>query len=282
MDFSRQPRILVMPADFGPAGGPRQAPDDPDFRHGPTSFTRHVVGFLGRADQVAALLPDGLSLRGEPVVRFQFFELRDVPWLAGRGYNILSMIVPVRFAPRGGGEPVDGQFQPVLWENLGDPIITGREQLGHPKLYAQLPPPRQWNGVTHLRASWEDFTFAELELRCDRDPDPEALAGLRTEAGAGLIARKYVPRTGCWGEADADYLTLTPMPGMSNIADPQPLPTIKVGTGTVRLNAPSWQDMPTQYHIVRRLAALEQRAPLDAVFMQGTTYADAYDQRILA
>ena len=54
------------------------------------------------------------------------------------------------------------------------------------------------------------------------------------------------------------------------------------GSGGIRFNRPEWQDMPTQYHIVQKLAALEQVAPLDAVVMHGTTYADAYDQRILA
>lgn len=280
MDYSREQKIHIMPRIFGPAGGPRQAPDHPDFRHGPTSFKRYVVGFRGREDQVRALLPEGLALRGDPIVQFQFFSLTNIPWLAGRGYNILSMTIPVRFTSAS-GEVVDGQFQPVLWENLGDPIVTGREQLGHPKLYAQLLPPRHWEGTTSIRASWEGFTFAEAELICDRAPSRETLGAIKEGAGAGLIAHKYIPRTGQWGETDADYLTLTPMPGESNLRDPQPPPSIRIGTGHIRFNVPQWQDMPTQYHIVQRLAALEQCAPIDALVMEGTTYADAYDQRIL-
>ena len=281
MEFSREQKIPIMPKSFGPAGGPRQAPDHVDFRHTPTKFTRYAVGFLGRADQVRALLPAGLELRGDPVVQFQFFCLREIPWLAGRGYNILSMIVPVRHTSAS-GQVVDGQYQPVLWENLGDPIITGREQLGHPKLYAQLPSPRHWNGKTYIRASWEDFTFAELELSCEAAPSPELTSKIAASAGAGLIGHKYIPRTGQWDETDADYFTLTPLPGESNLRDPQPSPKVRSGTGTVKFNVPEWQDMPTQYHIVQQLAALEQCAPLDAIVMKGTTYADAYDQRILA
>ena len=281
MDTTREQKIFLMPRSFGTAGGPRQAPDHADHRHSPTTFSRYVVRFLGRADQLGPLVPAGLELRGEPVVQFQFFSLIDVPWLAGRGYNILSMLIPVRHGSAG-GDTVDGQYQAVLWENLGDPIVTGREQMGHPKLYAQLPRPRHWNGTTYLRASWEDFTFAELELSCAADPSREQIANIIAESGAGLINHKFIPRTGDWGVADADYLTLTPLPGRSNLDDPQPMPSIKLGTGAIRFNAPDWQDMPTQYHIIQKLAALEQCSPLEAFIMEGTTYADAGDTRILA
>ena len=280
MKFTRDRQIHVMPRTFGAAGGPRQAPDDADFRHTPTTFTRFVVRFLGRADQLQPLLPPGLTLRGEPVVQVQFFKLTDIPWLAGRGYNILSVLIPAQFASHDGAT-VDGQYQAVLWENMGDPIVTGREQLGHPKLYAQLAEPRTWNGATHLRASWEDFTFAELELTCDDEPDGNLIAEIKDSSGVGLIGHKYIPKTGSWDEADADYLTLTPLPGESNLRDPQPFPTVRAGSGTVVFNPPQWQDMPTQYHIIRQLAALEQVEPRTAFIMSGTTYADAADQRIL-
>jgi hypothetical protein len=271
-----------MPRGFGAAGGPRQAPDDEDFQYGPTKFARYIVGFHGRADQVSALLPAGLALRGDPVVQFHFFCLRDIPWLAGRGYNILSVLVPVRHESPGGNEAIDGLYQAVLWENLADSIMTGREQLGHPKLYADLPEPRRWNGVTYLRAGWGDFTFAEFELSGGVAAGPETLANVVANAGAGIISHKYIPRTGRWDEADADYLTLSPMPGESDKRDPQPAPAIEVGAGRVRFHTPTWQDMPTQYHIIRKLAALEQSAPLEAVVLSGTTHLDLFDQRILA
>lgn len=272
--------ISIMPVSFGPAGGPRQAPDHEDYRQGPIAFTRHVVRFLSREDQLRALLPKWLALRGEPMAQFHFFCLRKIPWLAGRGYNLLSLMIPVRHTGRA-GEVVDGVYQAVMWENMGDPIITGREQLGHPKLYAHLPDPRRWNGETHLRASWEDFTFAELRLSCDEPAQADLVGEINASVGAGIISHKYIPRSGSWHEADADYLTLSPVPGASNQRDPQPAPAIRTGKGTIRFTEPGWQDMPTQFHIVRKLAALEQRKPLDAFVMEGTTYLDFYDQRII-
>lgn len=280
MTSPSSPTISIMPASFGPAGGPRQAPDDTDYRPGPITFTRYVVRFLGCAEQLGALLPKGLVLRGDPMAQFHFFCLRDIPWLAGRGYNILSLMIPVTHNGAR-GEVVDGVYTAVMWENLGDPIITGREQLGHPKLYAHLPDPRHLNGETHMRASWEDFTFAELQLACDTPAQPELVSEIGASVGAGIIAHKYIPRSGQWDVADADYLTLSPVPGVANMRDPQPAPSILTGSGRIRFNVPQWQDMPTQYHIVQKLAALEQREPLDAFVIKGTTYLDFYDQRIL-
>lgn len=277
MTSPSSPYIRIMPTTFGVAGGPRQAPDHEDFRPGPIKFTRYITRFLSRADQLSALLPEGLALRGDPMAQFHFFCLREIPWLAGRGYNILSLMIPVAHA----GAGVDGVYCAVMWENMGDPIITGREQLGHPKLAAQLPDPRHWNGETHIRASWEHFTFAEMDLSCQDDAAPDIVSDFSASAGAGIIAHKYIPRSGQWDVADADYLTLSPAAGISNQRDPQPAPTVRSGTGRIRFNLPEWQDMPTQFHIVRKLAALEQSEWLDALVMEGTTYLDFYDQTIL-
>ena len=281
MDLPDKYELRIMPTVFGAAGGPRQAPKDSGFEHLPTSVTRYIVAFLGSEEQVRQLIPAGLELRGEPVVQVQFASLEDIPWLAGRSYNILSVLVPARFTSED-GTTVDGLFQPVLWENLGDSIITGREQLGHPKLYAQLPDPRHSGIETSISASWDGFTFGELELSCeDEGTDTRLVDEMTALVGAGLIGHKYIPRTGVWSEADADYFTLTPSPGASNLREPQPAPVVRTGTGSVRFNAPQWKDMPTQYHIVQKLAALDQVSARGALIMEGLTYADAYDQQIL-
>lgn len=269
--------MRIMPTTFGLAGGPRQAPADEDFEAGPLSFTRYIMRFMAREDQLSQLLPSGLELRGEPMAQFHFFCLREIHWLAGRGYNILSLMIPVTHA----GGRVDGLFCAVMWENMGDPIITGREQLGHPKLYAQLDEPRIWKDRTHLRASWEGFTFAEMDISCSKEASQDLVSEFTDSVGTGIIAHKYVPRSGRWDTADADYLTLSPIPGVSNERDPQPAPVVHVGSGRIVFRTPTWQDMPTQYHIITRLAALEQVSPLDALVMTGKTYLDFHDQQIL-
>ena len=44
----------------------------------------------------------------------------------------------------------EGGLLTVLWENLCDPILTGREQLGFSKIYCELPEPVVLRGDTHL------------------------------------------------------------------------------------------------------------------------------------
>ena len=54
--------------------------------------------------------------------------MKEIAWLAGRGYNTLGVSFPATFT--GEEDEVTGNFLTVLWENLTDPIITGREELG--------------------------------------------------------------------------------------------------------------------------------------------------------
>ena len=93
--------------------------------------------------------------------------------------------------------------------DLGEPrrsIITGRDEIGHPKLYAEIAEPRCWNGVQLCTAGWMGFRFLDLAVSEHRD-----VAGHETSAPSdGTLMLKYVPRTGAWGETDLRQVTLTP------------------------------------------------------------------------
>jgi len=54
-------------------------------------------------------------------------NVTNIEWLAGRRYNTLGVTCPV--VVRGEQTNTCGAFLMVLWENLTDPIITGREEL---------------------------------------------------------------------------------------------------------------------------------------------------------
>lgn len=272
--------IHSMPTGFGRAGGPRQAPHDGDFTPGPTRYVRHTVSFLTEAARLRQLLPRGLSLRADPVISFHFQQFTEVPWLAGRGYNLLFATFPVTF--RSHVETVEGQYLAVMWEGLAEPVITGREQCGHPKLHADLPAPRVRGDEVRASASWQGFRFAELEAHCATPIPTDALLAMQAANGAGVIQHKYIPRTGAWDESDADYLTIGPLPGRSNMEDPQPPPEAHAGEGRIRLHRPRWEDMPTQHHIVTYLADLPQLEARPAIRLRGSAYSDGLDQRILA
>ncbi|MGH2266647.1 hypothetical protein ACQ1Z3_16255, partial [Enterococcus faecalis] len=67
--------------------------------------------------------------------------MTEIDWLAGRGYTMIHVSWPARFD--GMRDRATGRFLAVVWESLADPIITGRDEIGHPKLYADVDAPRQ-------------------------------------------------------------------------------------------------------------------------------------------
>lgn len=265
-----------MPTHFGPRTGPRQGPDGRKFDNINTPRTTRIsLSFLSSPAQLQALLPPGFALDGEPVVTISASYMTEIEWLAGRGYNTLGVSFPARF--QGQEDDVSGSFLTVLWENLADPIITGREELGFAKIYCELPPPTVLRGEHRLRASWLGFQFLEMRISGLRQQsDAEIRALIQNQTGGGILHYKYMPRTGEWGTADSAYATLTPA-----AAPNQNIQEWWLGTGEAQWQPARWEDMPTQYNIVNRLAELEMREVRGASLVRTAGGKDLSDQRIL-
>ena len=155
-------RLYMMPTHFGPQPGIRQTPEGGRFLdRGHMTVTRHSVPFLTRADQLEALCPPGFSVNGDPVITIDFVVQANIPWLAGRGYNIVNVRFPATFS--GARDQVDGQFMAVLWENMAEPILSGREQLGFSKIFADIEFPADNGGVVSAGASWDGFEFLRFQ-----------------------------------------------------------------------------------------------------------------------
>lgn len=277
MPFRMQPgKFYRMPVVFGPSLGPRQRGSSHTlFSQDAPKATVVTVSFRTDPVQLEALLPEGFSLRAEPVVSVRFTCLKEIPWLAGRGYNHMGLSFPAVF--KGKRDTVAGDFLTVLWENLCDPIITGREELGYSKIYCELPEPAVLAGTTHCTASWLGFKFMDLRVSGLRVPSPEEAAKLVDPSSEGVLHFKYMPRTGDWGTADAAYATLTPY------ADPNKTVTERwVGSGSVKFHEATWEDLPTLYNIVNCFHALEVREWLGASVVKTVGAKDYSDQRILS
>ena len=293
MPYKLQPgRMYMMPTHFGPAAGPRQGPDGRRFEglDSPRT-TSYSVSFLTRSEQLEALLPVGFRLAGDPVVTVTVSYMTEIEWLAGRGYNTLGVSFPAEYS--GKRDRARGPFLAVLWENLADPILTGREQLGFSKIYCAIPPPSVLNGQTRCTADWLGFPFMEMNLsemetqpaapaEESAAPSEESAAEAEVPAEAddaelaGTLHYKYIPRTGAWDEADAEYAVLTPS------ASPNRRVTAQYsGKGKVRFHRAEWRDLPTQYHIVNAFASLEQIAFVGASIVETVGGKDLSDQRIL-
>jgi hypothetical protein len=271
-----------MPTHFGPATGPRKGPDRKafDWTNAPKS-TAYAVSFLSRREQMQKLLPPGFTINGEPIVTVTMTYMTEIPWLAGRGYNTLGVSFPVAF--KGARDEATGTFLLILWENLTDPILTGREELGFSKLYAELPPARVFADRARITASWLEFPFLDLDLTgLTRVETPAPAAAAATTAAPasgplrGQMHYKYIPRTGEWGKADASYAVITP----AGNSTARTLETWR-GSGTVTFHRARWEDMPTQYMVVNAFADLDVVEYRGASMSKSVGGKDLSDQRII-
>lgn len=269
-------QMYRMPTHFGPATGPRRGPEGNRFACADNpKVTAVAVSFLTNAAQLTPLLPPGFSLASEPVVTVTASYITEIEWLAGRGYNTLGVSFPATFT--GAVDRVTGNFLTVLWENLTDPIITGREELGFAKIYCALPEPTTLRGATHCTASWLGFKFMDLvvtELISVNTDSPQANADATPIDG--ILHYKYMPRTGEWGQADVAYPVLTPAATPNRVVKEK-----WQGTGRVTFHQARWEDLPTQYMIVNTFHALEVIEYRGATITKTVGAKDLRDQRIL-
>jgi hypothetical protein len=147
-------------------------------------------------------------------------------------------------------------------------LQTGREELGWPKLYAEIPDPvvleESWRGS----ASWQGFRFFDIEAA--RFAPSEA-----APAPAPMFVHKYIPKTGVWGTEDVSCITVT------GAERPPTLRSMERGSGSFSFHTARWEDMPTQYAIVNRLAALPLLGFDEAVLMRASGGGDVSSQRVV-
>ena len=237
MPFARA-GVTGCPHTSAQRRGPRQRLDGSGYD---CTLTPHQTivraRFEARASELTEYLPPGFTLREPANLALTFAYLTEVDWLAGRGYSTFGVSIPAAF--HGREARVDGELLLVLWENMADPIITGREELGFSKVYCELPAADLGESAASCRASWDGFQFASLQLSGLRREKPERLP--QSAASAGLLHYRYFPRTGAPGEADVEQVVLTPAA----------TPNLKVTDAWVASEAAAvfhkatWEELPT-------------------------------------
>jgi hypothetical protein len=195
-------------------------------------------------------------------------NLRKVDWLAGRGYNLVALSTAVTWT--GGPEPQAGRFQFVLWENHADPIITGREEIGYAKLYAEIPDLANGGSAVAGEASWDGFTFLRFEVE-------DLVEAPSSKAGGSSFHVRYLPRTGEWGVAEVSQVIETPPPSRAAT-----VVASRCGTGAISVRSGTWAQLPTLSSVVEPLSRLELGECLGAGHFITTGGRDLADSRIVA
>lgn len=236
--------FYMMPAHFGPRTGKGSAV------YG--RVTTITVTYLTDRKMLAEYLPEPFEVGEEPLVSVSYAMNREVAWLAGGGYNLIGVNSSVVF--KGKVDHLQGSYCLVMWENLTDPILTGREIQGIPKIYADIPDHTVWNGMYRAHAEYRGHRIVEISVQDGKPLSAEQVKEWEKTAREGhWMGWKYIPKTGGPG-AEVSHPTLFPTrPSFDHIW---------VGKGKVVWNRLTWEQNPTQFHIVNaleRLPILEYR-----------------------
>ena len=133
------------------------------------------------------------------------------------------------------------------WKKLADPIIAGRDEIGHPKLYAEIEQPRLWAGAQIGIAAWMGFRFLDVTVSELRDAVPSPV---KTPSD-GTMMLKYLPGVGMRGETEVQQVTITPAGDSEMTIERQ-----QTGNSVVRFHRAGISDLPTMHHVINALADL--------------------------
>lgn len=260
-----------MPVLFGPTAGPRQGPAGETYDGTDAPFSVMAARFLSTAQALNALLPRGFALAGDPVVTVEHTILHDLAWLAGRSYSMLGVKLPVTFT--GADETLTGALLTVLWENRPEPILSGREELGFNKLFADLPEPQTVGNTRTCRASWDGHGFFQMQLTGLAPAKPP-----KAQATDGTLHYAYMPPMGQDGSHEGrTRVMLSPAPP----ATPSRIVAYETGEARLDFIRSSFQQMPTMFHIVNALADLPMLEMRGGFTLRGLGKSDLQEQRMV-
>ncbi len=206
------------------------------------------VTFLTDADAAARLLPKPFRLDDQPLISVYLSACEDVDWLAGHGYNLVGVDVASVFD----GEvdrDVHGTYCVVMWENMTEPILGGRDHSGVAKVYADIPP-MQRDGDKCL-ASVSHFGHPILEMSAVglKEMSAEQRKQLETAKRDSIwMNYKYIPRAENDG-ADVSYAATYPSSGNCTAA-------WQAGDADMHFHRSSFKQNPTQHVLVNLLTEL--------------------------
>jgi Acetoacetate decarboxylase (ADC) len=261
--------IPRMPAIFGRQPGPRRRADGPG-RHPADAGSTLNTFVVARADANAlvALLPRHFVLAG-PLLIVEAISVDGLPWLAGRGYEVLVVSTPVIYLSAAGDEH-RGRLALVVWEDCPDAIISGREELGWSKVYADAMV-RSVDGdhVTYTVA-WHGTEFFRMDVQLDGSPP-----GAGAWRAGPLMHYRVLPRTGDWGRLEVEQVT-----GQAQVSEPDP-GAVRGGIGSFQFVPSTFARLPTLVHIVNGLAGISLGDPVEAGQFRSRGWSDLYDMRVL-
>jgi hypothetical protein len=197
-------------------------------------------------------------------------------WLGGKGYSFICLLLHGVLYTGASGKPVNGTYMACIMENLCDPIITGRDELGMPKLYSEID---QMRGNTSqiVKTAWRGADWGCFEWTGLQEVKPQEQQGMMgggTDAGEGILSARYLPAIGvnnrgkpeCSGVILDRFADATTRPVITRV--------LKAQTASISLQAGSEHSLPTLHYITSRLAEIPIYEVVDAKITEGLGVAD--------
>ena len=125
---------------------------------------------------------------------------------------------------------------------------------------------------------WEGTVFGEIKLNDLSEKSMLDSAVLSQFQPQSILHYKYIPRTGCPGEADVEYPTVSPPPSASSSTVESRLFT---RSATLRFRAYGFQELPTLHHIVQKLAGIDVTNIAGATMVIARGASDYSNQRVI-
>ncbi|KAK4046392.1 hypothetical protein OIV83_006115 [Microbotryomycetes sp. JL201] len=201
-------------------------------------------------------------------------QLRNLPWLAGRGYNTFGVYISNVQCPNKNSRSLYGSYLAVLFESFTDPIVTGREELGFPKVWADQPDGKLEGATWKHSLNWLGNEFMQLTIpELQEAPVEQAPAHQKREwthpTQHGFMNHRYVPTVGQPGQHDVSYTTFCPAPqGKAPVIEYKTIPVAQFDQVQLVWRDLAWQDLPTLHNIVQGLRNIPQVRVLEVALQK--------------
>jgi len=245
--------------------GPRQRFNGQPREALHSTFTTASFKFKTSRTLLQNLFPSpSFSFKSPGTVAYASFSqttLNKMEWLGGTGYRHFGLYIHGVQYTKKNGEILNGSFLPILFESLTDPIVSGREELGMPKLYCSLDIHRRTTSY-RVQAGWQGAAFANFTLENLETVGAQDESGtIGGESDDGIFAYKYIPRVGHIGsadrgQADVEHATFVPHAEDAKIVPSTVKHMQKASKASITFDPMDWETLPTLYHVVSRLAEI--------------------------
>ncbi|HET9645841.1 MAG TPA: acetoacetate decarboxylase family protein [Burkholderiaceae bacterium] len=190
------------------------------------------------------LMPRHLAPGDRSVVYVNRLRYRGIDYLAGRGYE--EFVVAVNARHEHNGKVINAPYVVCVWVDEIPAILSGREALGYPKLYADIPQVIEYEGKKRYSASEYGKQILSGEVRNLRELPESALPKINASVSEYNFAWKYIQ--GPEDTIDADYITLTRMSWDYKRA--------WMGEGETHFHPGTFEEVPASSAALKGLAAL--------------------------